>query len=116
MTRAFPVVLGVAACAAPAATPTVPRPLAVEAGGGAVLALPEAGRDGERDRQRRGVGLPPLPPPPPVLSAPPSAAAPRSAGASPSSGLPVPGNALSRMSAVPASPLANPPIGAGRPW
>lgn len=113
--RAIPAVVGVAVvgCAAPVAPP--PRPLAVEAGG-PVAALGDANRDSERDRQRRGVGLPPLPRSPPVLRAPPPAPAPWTSG--PAAALPVPGNALSRMSAVPASPLANPPggFGAGRPW
>lgn len=118
---ALAVLAVLAACAAP--PPVAPRGFAAEAGG--PVAAPGATLpEGERERQRRGVGLPPIVPPPgPVDRLPGALRAARPApgtgpaGPTPSASLPVPANALSRMSTLPASPLANPPGGfsAGRP-
>jgi len=116
------VLAALAACAAP--PPAVPRGFAAEAVGGPVAAPGVAVAGEERERQRRGVGLPPIVPPPgPVDRLPGALRAARPAPGigpavpPPSASLPVPGNALSRMSPLPASPLANPPGGfsAGRP-
>ena len=123
-------VLALAACAAPgpplppiAAEDVTPR-LSEEALA-AFVAGPRAGPARAREEQRRGIGVPPALPrrgtvdrlsgtlrasrPAPGTGPAPSV---------PPPALPVPSNALSRLSALPASPLANPPggLGLGRPW
>jgi hypothetical protein len=115
--------------AALAAACSAPRPPVAGGAGG----RPEvAALDGEpgkafvraQEEQRRGVGIPPALPSPGAVdrlsgalraSRPAPGTGP--VGPPASSALPVPGNALSRLSALPASPLANPPVASawGRP-
>lgn len=111
-----------AACAPPARPPSpAARPVADAAGLGAG---PGARYARELEERRRGIGVPPALPPsgavdrlPGELRASRPAPGVGPAPASPAPLLPVPGNALSRLSAIPASPLANPPGGfaPGRP-
>ena len=69
------------------------------------------------EEQRRGIGVPPALPAPGAVDRLPGAL--RASQPAPGTGpvasppLPVPGNALSRLSALPASPLANPSGGFG---
>lgn len=104
-----------AACAAPA--PPLGRPVAETAASGAE---PGGAYVRAREEQRRGIGIPPaLPPAGAVDRLPGSLRALRPApGTGPASPPPpAQGSALSRLSALPASPLANPPGGLalGRP-
>jgi hypothetical protein len=105
-----------AACAAPV-TPSRPGATPAAAFG----AEPGGGFAQEREERRRGIGIPPsLPTPRAVDQVAGTLRASRPVpGTGPVAGPPpaVPGNALSRLSALPASPLANPPggFGLGRP-
>ena len=111
--------LALAACAAPAPPPPPDRPaMAAEV----LRAGPGAAYAREAEEQRRGIGIPPALPPPGAVDRLPGALralrpAPGTGPAAPPPLLPVPSNALSRLSAIPASPLANPPGGfaLGRP-
>jgi hypothetical protein len=113
----FALLSALAACAGP--PPPIPTVTAGPLGGGAE---PGAAYAREREEQRRGIGVPPaLPGPGAVdrlsgtLRASQPAPATGPAGPPP---LPAPSGSLSRLSAVPASPLANPRGGSvpGRPW
>ncbi|MBD0271319.1 MAG: hypothetical protein ICV73_05260 [Acetobacteraceae bacterium] len=111
-----------AACAGPAQPPpSSGRPSGASAAAdgppGVVPAL-------EWQEQRRGIGVPPALPPPEAIDRVPgilrsSRPAPGvgPVAGSPPPALPVPGNSQSRLSALPASPLANPRGGfaPGRP-
>jgi hypothetical protein len=104
--------LALAACAAPP-----PPRLAAEAAAARPSALgaaePGAVYAREREEQRRGIGVPPALPRPGAVDG--LSGTLRASRPVPGTGpagppaLPVPGNALSRLSALPASPLANPP-------
>jgi hypothetical protein len=109
-----------AACAAPV-TPSRPGAGAGATPAAAFGAEPGAAFAQEREERRRGIGIPPsLPTPRAVDQVAGTLRASRPVpGTGPVAGPPpaVPGNALSRLSALPASPLANPPggFGLGRP-
>jgi hypothetical protein len=108
-----------AGCAAPSPKPQLSSQPVLDA---AALGI-EPGMDHARAREeeRRGIGIPPAQPGPRTVDLLPGnlrAARPASGtgpGVAPWSGAPA--NALSRLSALPASPLANPPGGftLGRP-
>lgn len=113
--------LALAACAGPAppGRPVAAGTTAAVPAGGA----PDAAQAREWEERMRGIGVPPASPPPEAIDRVPgilrsSRPAP---GVGPSAtlppGLPVPGNSQSRLSALPASPLANPRGGfmPGRP-
>jgi hypothetical protein len=119
-----------AACAAPGGRPPVlPVTVAPLDGAGeapdaaaAFVAGPDAAYARAREEQRRGIGIPPALPPPGAVDR--VAGTLRASRPAPGTGpsgrppsLPVPSNSLSRLSALPASPLANPPGGfaLGRP-
>jgi hypothetical protein len=119
--------LALAACAAP--PPPLDRPVvaAEPAGARRDAALPGtdlgAAHVRAREEQRRGIGVPPALPAPgavdrlsEILRA--SRPAPGAGPAGPPPPPPPPGGSLSRLSALPASPLANPRGGlvSGRPW
>jgi hypothetical protein len=111
--------LALAACAAP--PPSLGRPFVAEEATSAPAA-PGAAYARGREDQRRGVGLPPILPPPVSVDRLPGAL--RASRPAPGTGpagpppLPAPSGSLSRLSALPAAPLANPPggLGAARPW
>ena len=116
---AFALAAALAACAAPP-SPGRPAAAAVDglplgAGSGAVYAR-------EREEQLRGIGVPPALPAPGAVDR--LSGALRASRPAPGTGpagplpSPAPSNSLSRLSALPASPLANPPGGLvpGRPW
>ncbi len=115
----FALLSALAACAGP--PPPIPTVTAGPLGGGAE---PGAAYAREREEQRRGIGVPPALPGPGAVdrlsgtlrATQPAPAVGPAAGPQPS--VPVPANSLSRLSAVPASPLANPRGGLvpGRLW
>jgi hypothetical protein len=114
-----------AACAAPGQPPSG-RPAAAAP----AAALPAGGPPGaayarELEERRRGIGVPSALPPPEAIdrvpgvlrSSRPAPGVGPAANLPPPATLPVPGNSQSRLSALPASPLANPRGGftPGRP-
>ncbi len=110
----------VAACAVP---PPPSRTVTVEpVGAGALGAEPGAAYVREREEQRRGIGVPAALPAPGAVDR--LSGALRASQPAPGTGpagpplLPAPSGSLSRLSALPASPLANPRGGLipGRPW
>jgi hypothetical protein len=118
--------LALAACGAPTPPPGLPAVAAAPATGGAVIGAEPPGAAFARDREerRRGIGIPPaLPEQGAVdrLSGTLRASQP-APGTGPAGPLPPPppvsSGSLSRLSAIPASPLANPRGGSlpGRPW
>lgn len=110
------------ACAGPAQPPAPGRPVAA-----APVAADPMGEAYARELEewRRGIGVPPASPPPGAIdrvpgvlrSSRPAPGVGPGPASPPAPSLPVPGNSQSRLSALPASPLANPRGGftPGRP-
>jgi hypothetical protein len=111
----FPALL-LAACAATASAPAGPVAVVASDGG------PGAAFAQFSEERRRGIGIPPPLPSPGAIDRLPglvraSQPAPATApGAGASVGSPMPGRALSRLSALPASPWVNPPGASAQAW